>query len=177
MNYLFWRKNDILEPDQDKDHYPWIIWYIWKVRNDKLFRGIDRDPLELIRYAEIECQAWFNTNEMIPPVVQANNNDKNQVLSLGNICMLDGSWTASDRFSGCGCIAFGGRSTAMGYEEYASTLAMPELWNRLQGADCNDKGTLEVAKLRNRIGENRDVADLFPGLQNHPCVTRAQPFF
>ena len=102
MNYLFWRKNDILEPDQDKDHYPWIIWYIWKVRNDKPFRGIDRDPLELIRYAEIECQAWFNANEMIPPVVQANNNDKNQVLSLGNICMLDRSWTASDRFSGCG---------------------------------------------------------------------------
>ncbi|KAF3594702.1 hypothetical protein DY000_02024554 [Brassica cretica] len=59
----------------------------------------------------------------------------------------------------------------MDYEEYASTLAMPELWNRLQGADCNDKGTLEVVKLRNRIGENRNVADLFPGLQNHPCVT------
>ena len=43
----------------DKDHYPWIIWYLWKVRNDKLFIGIDRDPLELIRYVQGECQAWF----------------------------------------------------------------------------------------------------------------------
>ena len=38
---------------------------------------------------------------MIPPQVQASNNVENQVLSLGNICLLDGSWTVYDRFSGC----------------------------------------------------------------------------
>ena len=65
----------------------------------------------------------------------------------------------------------------MGYEEYASTLAMPELWNRLQGADCNDKGIPGVAKLRNRIGEDIDAANLFLGLQNHPCATSTQPVF
>ena len=104
MDYLFWRKNDILEPDQDRDPYPWIIWYIWKARNDKLFRGIDRDPLELVRYAKSECQAWFNANEMIPHVVHDSYNEECQVLSLGNICLLDGSWTTSDRFSGCGWV-------------------------------------------------------------------------
>ncbi|KAF3541648.1 hypothetical protein F2Q69_00021162 [Brassica cretica] len=41
---------------------------------------------------------------MIPLVVQTINNDENQDLSLGNICLLDGSWTASDRFSGCGWV-------------------------------------------------------------------------
>ena len=65
----------------------------------------------------------------------------------------------------------------MGDGEYASTLAMQELWNRLQGADCNDKGTPRVAKLHEKIGEDRDGADLFPGLQNHPCATSAQPVF
>ncbi|KAF3600805.1 hypothetical protein F2Q69_00034775 [Brassica cretica] len=65
----------------------------------------------------------------------------------------------------------------MGDGEYASTLAMPELWNRLQGADCNDKGTPRVAKLCNRIREDRDVADLFPVLQDHSCATSAQPVF
>ncbi|XP_048611432.1 uncharacterized protein LOC125585793 [Brassica napus] len=49
MDYLFWRKNSIIEPEQDRDPFPWIIWYIWKARNDKLFKGIDRDPLELVR--------------------------------------------------------------------------------------------------------------------------------
>ena len=41
MDYLFWRKNIIAGPNLDKDSYPWIIWYIWKARNDKPFRGID----------------------------------------------------------------------------------------------------------------------------------------
>uniref|UniRef100_A0A0D2ZRD6 Reverse transcriptase zinc-binding domain-containing protein n=1 Tax=Brassica oleracea var. oleracea TaxID=109376 RepID=A0A0D2ZRD6_BRAOL len=123
MDYLFWRKNDILEPDQDRDPYLWIIWYIWKARNDKLFRGIDKRP--------------FRTSS----------------------------------------IRRKGRSTVMGDGEYASTLAMPELWNRLQRADCNDKGTPEVAKLRDRIGEDRVAADLFPGLQNHPCATSEKPVF
>ena len=35
MDYLFWRKNSIVEPGLDRDPYPWIIWYIWKARNDK----------------------------------------------------------------------------------------------------------------------------------------------
>ena len=60
--------------------------------------------MELVRHAESECQAWFNANEMIAPVGQANDNEVNQAISLDNICMLDGSWTASDRFSGCGWV-------------------------------------------------------------------------
>lgn len=28
MDYLFWRKNGIMVPEQDRDSYPWIIWYI-----------------------------------------------------------------------------------------------------------------------------------------------------
>ena len=70
--------------------------------NDKLFRGIDRDPLELVRYAESECQAWFEANKVVQPVVQDINAEESQVISLGNICLLDGSWTASAHFSGCG---------------------------------------------------------------------------
>ncbi|CDY54319.1 BnaC02g47420D [Brassica napus] len=115
MDYLFLRKNGIIEPAQDMDPYPWIIWYIWKARNDKLFRGIDRDPLELVRYAESEYQAWFDANEVPQPVIQENNTEEPQVLSLGNICLP----------------AFGTRSTAMGNGEYASTPDMSELWDRL----------------------------------------------
>ncbi|XP_056845966.1 uncharacterized protein LOC130497080 [Raphanus sativus] len=48
MDYLFWRKNDIEDPTLDKDPYPWILWYIWKGRNDKLFRGVHSNPLETV---------------------------------------------------------------------------------------------------------------------------------
>ena len=36
--------------------------YIWKAMNDKLFRGIDMDPLEIVLHAESECHAWFEAN-------------------------------------------------------------------------------------------------------------------
>ena len=97
-------ENAIIEPEQDMDPYPWLIWYIWKAMNDKLFRGIDRDPFELVRYAESECQAWFEANKVVQPVVQDINAEESQVISLGNIWLLDGSWTASAHFSGCGWV-------------------------------------------------------------------------
>ncbi|XP_048595626.1 uncharacterized protein LOC125577794 [Brassica napus] len=104
MEYLFWRKNSIIEPEQDRDPFPWIIWYIWKARNDKLFKGIDRDPLELVLYAESECQVWFDANDVAQPMVQETNIANPQVISLGNICLLDGSWTTSANFSGLGWV-------------------------------------------------------------------------
>ncbi|XP_013624943.1 PREDICTED: uncharacterized protein LOC106331160 [Brassica oleracea var. oleracea] len=97
-------KNDIAVPELDRDLYPWIIWYIWKARNDKIFRGIDRDPIELVRYAESECQAWFNANERAPGTPQELQNEESQVICLDNICMVDGSWTSMAQFSGCGWV-------------------------------------------------------------------------
>nr|VDD61669.1 unnamed protein product [Brassica oleracea] len=83
-----------------------LIWQLLTghvaARNEKLFRGIDRDPLELVRHAESECQAWFDANDVVQPVTQANTNEEPQAISLGNICLLDGSWTSSANFSGCG---------------------------------------------------------------------------
>ena len=99
MDYRFWRTNNILELEHDRDHYSLIIWYIWKDRNDKFFRGIDRDPLELVRNVKSECQDWFDANEVVQPVVKDNNPEVSQVISLGNICLLDGSWTYTAQFS------------------------------------------------------------------------------
>ena len=59
MNYLFWRKNAIIEPEQDID------------------------PLELVRYAESECQAWFKANKVVQPMVQDINCEESQVISVG----------------------------------------------------------------------------------------------
>ena len=89
---------------------------------------------------------------MVQPVVQDNNPVVTQVISLGNICLLDGSWTSSAQFSGCGWVWMdsGGNIQLMGtrnftqresalhsevealrYGEYASTLNMSELQDGL----------------------------------------------
>ena len=86
MDYLFRRKNTIRRPEYDRDPYPQIIWYIWKARNDKLFKGIDRAPLELVRY---------NAKDSIPTPPQAPIVEETQALSLDNICMVDSSWTST----------------------------------------------------------------------------------
>ena len=44
-----------------------------------------------------------NVNEMVIPVPQEHNTEESQVLSLGNVCMVDGSLTSTALFSGCGC--------------------------------------------------------------------------
>ena len=57
-----------------------------------------------MRYAESECQTWLNANEMVPPIVQENNKEEPQAISMGNICLLDRSWTSSAQFNGCGWV-------------------------------------------------------------------------
>ncbi|XP_056847363.1 uncharacterized protein LOC130498045 [Raphanus sativus] len=196
MDYLFWQKNGILEPEQDRDPYPWLIWYICKVRNDKFFREIDRDPLELVRYTESECQAWFNANKTIPPEVQKSNVKELQVISLGNICLLDGSWTSHAQFSECGWVWLdsGGNtqligsqnfsrresamhsevgSTAMCDGEYASAFNKSELQNRLQRIDCYDQRTSCLVKFCYGTREDRDIAHMLPGVQDFLCSKSA----
>ena len=63
---------------------------------------MDRDPLELVMYAESECQAWYNSKDTILVPPQAQFVEEAQALSLGNICMVDDSWTSTAQFSGIG---------------------------------------------------------------------------
>ena len=71
MDYIFCWKNDIEDPELDKYPYPWIIWYIWKAKNDKLFKGIDKDPLETVRHTKLEYHAWFEANRKHEEPVEA----------------------------------------------------------------------------------------------------------
>uniref|UniRef100_A0A0D3ATP8 Uncharacterized protein n=1 Tax=Brassica oleracea var. oleracea TaxID=109376 RepID=A0A0D3ATP8_BRAOL len=121
MDYLLWRKNSIIEPEQDRDLYPWKIWYIWKAKNKKLFRGIDRDPLELVRHAESECQVWFDANEVVQTVAQDNINEEPQV--FWEYSTYGDKKLSLTRIS----LTFGSRNNAVGDGEYAATFNLPEL--------------------------------------------------
>lgn len=38
--------------------FSWIIWYLWKARNGKIYENTDSNPMEVLRLAENEEQAW-----------------------------------------------------------------------------------------------------------------------
>ena len=65
-----------------------------------------------------------------------------------------------------GCSAHKIRSTEMGYGKYAPTFDMSELWNILQGSNCNAKKSSSLAKFCNIIGDDTYFSDMLSGLQN-----------
>ena len=42
MDHLFWRVTSKMDDHQ----FAWILWYIWKERNNKVFSNLDVDPRE-----------------------------------------------------------------------------------------------------------------------------------
>lgn len=63
---------------------------LWKAWNDNFFRRIDKDPLELIRYAEVEFQVWFTANE-VPTAPTQTTTESAQAVCYKNIFFVDGS--------------------------------------------------------------------------------------
>ena len=95
-----------------EDHqFAWILWYIWKGRNNKVFSNIDIDPRETLNLAELESTLWaevhVTNNPMEVNVVPTRPN----VGTIGRWCFTDGSWKDKDLFSGQGWF-----STLPGFE-------------------------------------------------------------
>nr|VDD25431.1 unnamed protein product [Brassica oleracea] len=51
-------------PLQRLAKFPWIIWYLWKARNDKLFNGKEISPLDSLHKASQECEEWYVAQEV-----------------------------------------------------------------------------------------------------------------
>lgn len=45
--------------NEDKRAWPWIIWFLWKSRNDLLFKGTRWSPEEISLKAKTESVEWF----------------------------------------------------------------------------------------------------------------------
>ncbi|KAJ0234830.1 Reverse transcriptase zinc-binding domain-containing protein [Hirschfeldia incana] len=58
LDHVLWRSNSRMIPDNIRARIPWLIWYIWKARNDKAFNGKDVTPLETVQLARAETESW-----------------------------------------------------------------------------------------------------------------------
>ncbi|CAA7031188.1 unnamed protein product [Microthlaspi erraticum] len=99
--HLFWNL-----PDDDRMRmYPWLIWFIWKARNDKVFSNVDWDPYEIINHAAAEASAWASaqTRQGAVSVPLADTVDSG---FMGDRCQVDGAWKESDSRAGLGWYNF-----------------------------------------------------------------------
>ncbi|CAA7032385.1 unnamed protein product [Microthlaspi erraticum] len=97
MAYLFWNL-----PDDDRMRmYPWLIWYIWKSRNDKVMANVDWDPNEIVIKATAESSAWVTAQEkhvMLCPILTTSEESPR----MGDICQVDGAWKETESRAGLG---------------------------------------------------------------------------
>ena len=61
MDHLFWR----VYPELEDHQFAWILWYIWKGRNKKVFRNLDIDPIYILKLAETESLLWAEAHNSL----------------------------------------------------------------------------------------------------------------
>ena len=98
MDHLFWR----ITPKMDDHQFAWILWYIWKGRNNKVFSNLDMDPRETLRLAELESTLWAEAQIVTDQTRESQVLTSNTLEATGRWCFIDGSWKEKELFSGQG---------------------------------------------------------------------------
>ena len=101
MDYLFWR----ILPSMEDHQFAWILWYIWKARNNKVFSNLDMDPMDTLKLAETESILWAEAQIAIDQRMITSIIDPILPSIPGRWCFTDGSWKEGVSFSGQGWLS------------------------------------------------------------------------
>ncbi|CAA7050029.1 unnamed protein product [Microthlaspi erraticum] len=101
MVHLFWD----LPNDDRMGIYPWLIWYIWKARNDKVMSNVDWDPNEIVTKATAEATAWETAQDKQEVVYPPSLTPVETMIS-GDRCQVDGAWKETECRAGLGWYYF-----------------------------------------------------------------------
>ena len=92
--------------------FPWLIWYVWKARNEKCFNAKDISPLDTLQLAQQEAetlkvaQLGDEVTEEGEPSIQRHQSlpPSHTRTDRRYTCQVDGSWAASDEWMGMGFV-------------------------------------------------------------------------
>lgn len=81
MEYHFWRI-----PLHMEDHqFVWILWYICKGKNNKVFNNLDMDPRDTFQLVETESTLWGEAQLL-------NIQKTTQAVAIETIPSIPGRW-------------------------------------------------------------------------------------
>ncbi|XP_024010207.1 uncharacterized protein LOC112085246 [Eutrema salsugineum] len=132
--------------DPQKDVYPWILWFIWKAKNDKSFNGKEFFPEDTWLHAKVEAESWSIANQpeeddvadirkMVPPPPRISFPEDRQIL----IYRIDASWINHGPVSGLGWSLEDGRENEIfGLHGYRRSLSALHAEIVLFQTDCSD---------------------------------------
>ena len=112
--------------------FPWIMWYIRKARNEKLFNNKDITPLDTIQIAMREAESW--TIAQLTPIMEDTvmNEALEDVSTMIQApepprwrCQVDASWISSREDTGLGFVILDARATSLFGAKRAHTTESP----------------------------------------------------
>ena len=107
MSFLFWKNKNLAFMEPLIETFPWILWYICKARNDKLFNGKEISPVDTLQLAAAEAECWRKAN--LPK-----DEEEEETLPVPSVssslpvdpqcptCQIDVSWIDNGTVSGLG---------------------------------------------------------------------------
>ena len=107
MDYFFWR----LSKEPVLSFFSWILLFIWKNRNEKIYKNQTRDPFDLLQTVEIENVMWAESHTKDFPNVGSSYNVDHLITGDTSRCHIDGAWRAQDSCTGQGWVYKAGGST------------------------------------------------------------------
>lgn len=92
--------------------FPWMMWYVWKSRNEKCFNAKDISPLDTIQLARQEAEMWriAQIGEKLDETAddrQTDQHSRTRVMHVADKrfrCQVDGSWSDKDDWMGMGFV-------------------------------------------------------------------------
>lgn len=111
IDYLLRKENEHGGNAETMKIFPWIIWYIWKARNEKLFNNKDFSSLDTLQLATSEAESW-TIAQLVPAMEETEPNiameGEHEAITPPSPprwrCLVDASWLSDREDIGMGFV-------------------------------------------------------------------------